>query len=418
MFARFRSVASCAACLALVLLFAQPGTAGAAGHVTDVLWSPVADGGQLQVVAAGDVVFTVANLAGPDRLVIDCLGGEPRRVLPPSLPADGPVRAVTVESRDTAGAPGTRLICTLAAGWTYSHAPAPGTSHGHVRLRGRPRLARPVGARAARRAAGAAVVRLGGRRAAAGRPGAAGDHARPGQRQDGLAGRPGLRDRHRAALAGQLLGHEHRGFAPRDRQGHGQDRRRAVARGDDGHPARPRLRLHRGVRHHPGRHRGGAAQGGGGGQAGRPRVRRPRAARHGHGRHRLRQRGRGQGRAQADADQARHHRDRQAHEHPDRQRHPVAGRSGQGGRAQARHAHAAGRDQRPSGGHGPARLARAGHRLVGQQRQGRRRQRGGRAASSTRPSRRRPARSASAPCSRTAISPSTCRRWRRRTWPT
>jgi type IV pilus secretin PilQ/predicted competence protein len=126
MFARFRSAASCAACLALVLLLAQPGTAGAAGHVTDVLWSPVTGGGQLQVVAAGDVVFTVANLAGPDRLVIDCLGGEPRRVLPPSLPADGPVRAVTVESRDTAGAPGTRLICTLAAGWTYRTRQLPG----------------------------------------------------------------------------------------------------------------------------------------------------------------------------------------------------------------------------------------------------------------------------------------------------
>ena len=126
MFARFRSAALCAASLALVLLLTQPGTAGAAGHVTDVLWSPVAGGGQLQVVAAGDVVFTVASLAGPDRLVIDCLGGEPRRVLSPSLPADGPVRAVTVESRDTAGAPGTRLICTLAAGWTYRTRQLPG----------------------------------------------------------------------------------------------------------------------------------------------------------------------------------------------------------------------------------------------------------------------------------------------------
>jgi len=126
MFARFRSVASCAACLALVLLLAQPGTVGAAGHVTDVLWSPVADGGQLQVVAAGDVVFTVAGLAGPDRLVIDCLGGEARRVMPPALPADGPVRAVTVEPRETAGAPGTRLICTLASGWTYSTRQLPG----------------------------------------------------------------------------------------------------------------------------------------------------------------------------------------------------------------------------------------------------------------------------------------------------
>ena len=124
MFARFRLLASCAVAL-LALLLAQPGQAGATGAIADVVWTPAAEGGQLQVLASGDVVFTVGSLAGPDRLVIDCLGGGTRPAAP-SLPGAGPVRNVTVTARDVAGVAGTRIICELAPGWTHRTRQLPG----------------------------------------------------------------------------------------------------------------------------------------------------------------------------------------------------------------------------------------------------------------------------------------------------
>ena len=101
MFGRFRSLVVIAAVGALAL--AAPGTARAAGQVTDLLWTATEDGGQLQVVAAGDVVFTTASLPAPDRLVIDCLGGAPRGVQAPDLPAGGPVDGISVASRELGG---------------------------------------------------------------------------------------------------------------------------------------------------------------------------------------------------------------------------------------------------------------------------------------------------------------------------
>ncbi len=126
MFARIRPLAAVAGPLALALLLAVPGTASATGRVTDVLWTPVGDGGRLQVIATGDVVFTVGSLAGPERVVIDCLGAEPSGTGAPAFPPDAPIRAVTSARRTLAGEPGTRLECELAAGWTYATRQTPG----------------------------------------------------------------------------------------------------------------------------------------------------------------------------------------------------------------------------------------------------------------------------------------------------
>ncbi len=124
MFGRFRSLVVIAAVGALAL--AAPGTARAAGQVTDLLWTATEDGGQLQVVAAGDVVFTTASLPAPDRLVIDCLGGAPRGVQAPDLPAGGPVDGISVAPRELGGSPGARIVCRLAPGVQYTTRQQPG----------------------------------------------------------------------------------------------------------------------------------------------------------------------------------------------------------------------------------------------------------------------------------------------------
>ncbi len=126
MFGGFRPVTALAAALALALLLAQPGAAGATGKVTDLLWTAADDGGQLQVIASGDVVFTVASLAGPDRVVIDCLGGAAVCRTPPALPADAPVRGLAVEPRSLGAGTATRITCDLAPGATYKTRQHPG----------------------------------------------------------------------------------------------------------------------------------------------------------------------------------------------------------------------------------------------------------------------------------------------------
>jgi type II secretory pathway component HofQ len=122
----FRPLSARAAVFALALLLALPAMAGAAGRVTDLLWTAAEDGGQLQVIASGDVVFTVACLAAPDRLVIDCLGGVSAGGTPPALPADAPVRRVTVEPRRLGNDASTRVVCDLAPGVTYTTRQHPG----------------------------------------------------------------------------------------------------------------------------------------------------------------------------------------------------------------------------------------------------------------------------------------------------